>query len=364
MVTKPFLPSDRARPDGGQSFIRAATAELFRYARRGLPLPLDEVLGRFPAEQRREVEHLITRGDVSPATTTGSGWADKLVQTAVADFLVNIGPSSAASTLLRRGLNFSFDGAGKVVVPDLVVDADSATFVAEGAPIPVRNFSFGSGKTLAPRAFKALIVFTREVFDYTNAERQIRTALTETVGLALDKVVFGTAAEVSGVSPAGLLLGLSATTSSTTTPLADAIREDLASLIGAVAAVGGNNPVVLVAAPPQAVALRLFFGGNPNPPYEILASSALADQTVIAIATNCLCSVIDATLRFDVSDQAVLVMTDAGSEMVAATGGTSVIADPMRSMYQTDCLALRVKFGVNWALRNASGLAFMDDVSW
>jgi hypothetical protein len=224
MVRPPAPMLDRtdygaARHDGGQSFVRAATAELFRYERRGLPLPLDEVLGRFPGEQRREIEHLITRGDVSPATTTGSGWADKLVQTAVTDFLVNIGPSSAASTLLRRGLNFSFAGAGKIVVPDLIVDADSATFVAEGAPIPVRSFSFGSGKTIEPRAFKSLVVFTREVFDYTNAERQIRAALTETIGLALDKVVLGSDAEVPGVSPAGLLLGLSPLTSSTATPL-------------------------------------------------------------------------------------------------------------------------------------------------
>jgi hypothetical protein len=54
-------------------------------------------------------------------------------------------------------------------------------------------------------------------------------------------------------------------------------------LIGAVAAVGANNPVVLIAAPPQAVSLRLFFGSNPNPPYEILSSSLIEPQAAVTM---------------------------------------------------------------------------------
>jgi hypothetical protein len=261
-------------------------------------------------------------------------------------------------------LNFKFDGtAGKIAVPDIVTNATSASFVAENKPIPARSMSFGAGKTLEPRAFKSLTTFSREALSYTNAETQVRTVLSESVGLSLDAKVFSTDAEVANTSPAGLLLDLVGKTPSATTPPSEALIDDVGDLVAAVAAVAGNSPIILVAAPKQATSLKLFFRGGP-PPYEVLTSSALSAGSVIAIASNCIASVIDDTLRFDVADQAVIVMNDVGSELVAATGGVSVIADPVRSMYQTDSLALRIKFGVNWALRNATGLAFMNSVTW
>ena len=365
-IRRPLVPEDLRRPPG-QSLVRAVTADLLRYAKRGPPASLDEVLARhFPSEQHREIE-VFTKADASPAKTSTAGWANTLVQTAVEDFLLNLGPSSAASTLLRRCLTFRFDrSAGNIKVPDLVANATSATFVAEGAPIPVRNYSFGSGVTLKPLGFKTISAFTREALGYSgvNLELIVRTVLAENVGLALDAIVFSNTAEVAGVSPAGLLVGLSGLTPSTATPLADALLEDVRDLVAAVAAVAGNAPIVLVAAPAQSVSLRLFFARSGPPPYEVLASAALTAGTVLAVATNCVAAVIDDTLSFDVSDKAVLVMTDAGSEMVAATGGTSVAADPMRSLFQTDTLALRMRFGVNFALRNSGGLAFMNSVTW
>ena len=348
----------------GQSLVRAVTADLMRFATRGMPLSIGEVLEHFPAEQRREIE-LLTRADASPATTTTAGWASTLMQTAVADFLLNLGPSSAASTLLRRCLTFNFDRSASILIPDVISDANSATFVGEGAPIPVRNFSFGSGVTLKPRKFATITPFTREALSYTvgNVERYVRVVLSESVGLALDAKMFSTAAEVAGVSPAGLLLNLVGLTPSAVTPLGDALMDDVSDLVAAVAPVSGNAPVFLIAAPKQAASLRLRLGVNSS--YEVFASAALSAGTVLAVASNCVACVIDNTLSFDVSDSAVLVMTDAaGSEMVAATGGVSVAADPQRSLFQTDSVALRMRFGVTWALRNATGLAFMNSVTW
>ena len=368
MTTKrpiPFAPdfSGSSRSPAGTSFIRAAAAELLRYQQRGVPLTTDEVLAKhFPSEQHKELQ-LLTRADTNPATTFTSGWASTLAQTAVADFLLNLGPHSAGSTLLRLGWNFSFDRAGAaVLVPATVADGAQAKFVKEGSSIPVVNFSFDS-KTLKPLKLATIAPFTRETVAFTqNLEQHLRIVLTENIGHALDTKMFSADAEVAGVSPAGLLLGLSGETPSDNTTPREAFAEDVAALSAAVAPVAANSPKIFIASPAQFD--RLYRALSEFPAYAVLQSSALAAGTVLCAAANAICSVIDGTLSFDVADQAVLVMTDAGSEMVAATGGTSVAADPMRSLYQSDVLALRVRLGVDFKLRHATGLAFMNSVLW
>jgi hypothetical protein len=85
------------------------------------------------------------------------------------------------------------------------------------------------------------------------------------------------------------------------------LLEDVRDLVSAVAPIAGNNPVIFVAAPPQAASLKLFFRGDTT--YEVLASSALANGTVLAIASNAVAAVIAPDLSFDVSDRAVSSMS-------------------------------------------------------
>ena len=48
----------------------------------------------------------------------------------------------------------------------------------------------------------------------------------------------------------------------------------------------------------------------------------------------------------------------------SAPGSPPVIAAPVESMFQTDKLAIRMVFEMSWALRSASGLAWMQNVKW
>jgi hypothetical protein len=91
-------------------------------------------------------------------------------------------------------------------------------------------------------------------------------------------------------------------------------------------------------------------------PFEVLASAALPDKTVIAIAGNALASAVDAVPRLDIGDQGTIVMADdAGAVMASA---------PTRSLWQTDTVSLRMRMEVSWGLRAAAGLAWTQNVVW
>jgi hypothetical protein len=189
-----------------------------------------------------------------------------------------------------------------------------------------------------------------------------RTTYTESIALAFDAAIFGDAA-ADASQPAGLLNGVAAETASVLTPASEAMLADVQTLASAVAPIAGNHPIVFIAAPAQAVALRLF---AQRVGYQVLSSGALADRTVIAVASNALASAFDPTPRFEASDQAVLHMDTAPTQLSGNATATPVaMAYPMRSMFQEDSIALKTTLKVAWALRNAGGIAWIDgDTAW
>ncbi len=120
------------------------------------------------------------------------------------------------------------------------------------------------------------------------------------------------------------------------------MKMDLQKLISAVAVVAGNSPIVLICAPGQAVAvnLRAFDFG-----YPVLVSSALADGTVIAIATAALVSATGGSPSIDTTKTASYSMDDAAPGAIM-TGGQRVIAS-----FQNDTIGIRLRLPISWALR-------------
>src|SRR5262249_49909234 len=146
----------------------------------------------------------------------------------------------------------------------------------------------------------------------------------------------------------------------TATPLSEALYQDAAALAAAVAPVAANAPIVFVASPRQAVGLKLRL--DPDQ-FEVLTSGALADKTVLCIASNAIASAVAPALNIHVGGESALHMEDT-SPAALATGTGPTVATPIRSLYQTDTLACRLRFDVSWALRHSSGLSFMTNVSW
>jgi hypothetical protein len=110
-----------------------------------------------------------------------------------------------------------------------------------------------------------------------------------------------------------------------------------------------------------AASLRL---ANARIGYEVLASGALADRTVVAVASNALVSAMDPAPRFELSKSATVHMEDTSPAQLASVGTPNTVAAPMRSMFQSDSSALRLIMEVSWGLRTSGAVAWMQNVNW
>jgi Phage capsid family len=346
---------DFARRATTKSLIRACAAHLMAASNSDLGYPHEVVERTWPGDTDA---HWLTKTALNPASTTS---VPVLLQTALADFLIMLGPASAGAVLLSRGISLSFDQNYSLQIPSLVASAAGVDFVGEMQPIPVRQLVTG-GLTLTPRKFATISTYTRETFLHStpNIQKIVQQTLTETVALKLDSVLLDANAGDS-VRPPGLRNGIASLTASSATPATEAMLADVAALVAAVAPVAGNNPIVLIASPARAAKMKLR---SPQGfPFEVLGSSAVAAGDLIAIASNALASATDPVPRFNASTETVVHESDTPAQL-AATGTPNTISAPARSLFQSDVLGLRLIMEVSWGLRHTSGLAWISGATW
>jgi hypothetical protein len=297
--------------------------------------------------------NLVLRAASQPATLAGN----PVLAHVVVEYLKALTPISAGADLLTRGVGLNFNGAAQLNVPGIAIP--TADFVAEGAPIPVVQAPTSAGTTLTPFKFAVISALTREIMESSNAETLVRQVLIESTGPALDKVLFS--ANAAGTDrPAGLLHSIAALTpAASTSGKFEAAASDLQALALAVAPVAGNGQVVLVGSPDATAAVRLRL---PQPvDWPTLTSSSLAPRTVIMVATNALVSAVEGTPLIDAGTSAEIHFETVPAEIVTAGG---VVAHPVGSVFQTDEVALRMRWPITWALRDTRGLAWMTSVNW
>lgn len=331
----------------GNSFVRLITARSIAQMKKGVSAE-DVVEKLWPND--RLVAQLVTRASTAPALTTVTGWAAELAHTVVADALEALGPASAAAALLKQGLVLTFDGYAGISVPNFVAAAGNASFVAESNPIPVRQLS-STPALLTPTKLATISVLTIEMMESSNAEQLIGDVLIRSAGLALDAVLFGTAA-ASSAQPAGLRNGIAATTASAST--SEAFIEDIGALSSAVSAVAGNGRIVLVASPGRVVTMGIRYindAGN----VQVLGSSAVGND-VLAIAPAGLVAALSPEPEIETANAATLHMDTAPAALLTAA--------PVRSLYQTSSIAIKMRWPVTWALRTPAALAWVTPPVW
>src|SRR5262249_9807988 len=129
---------------------------------------------------------LVTRATTAVATTTATGWAKELAVNQVAELLIALGPQSAGSELLRAGNMLALGRYASVTVPGLVASAASASFVAEGAAIPIRVLDTSKSAKLEPHKLATGFALSRELIESSNAEQLVRMSLVNSMALTLD----------------------------------------------------------------------------------------------------------------------------------------------------------------------------------
>ena len=153
---------------------------------------------------------------------------------------------------------------------------------------------------------------------------------------------------------AGLLYGLSATAASTS-----GAREDLSALASSVAS-GGSGDVVFIAEPALVARLRIV---EPQlaASIDIVPSASLPAGRVVAVDPRAIITAVDKEPDLFVSKESNLHMGDVPLELVTA-GGT--VADPHRSLWQTDSVALRITQSIAFKATRSSAAAFVDGAVW
>ena len=294
---------------------------------------------------------LVLRAAMHPnsrTTTTALG------QSTVSDLIATIGPVGAAARLLQAGLRLVFDRETAIYVPGLEASANVVSFVREGAPIPVHSL-VSNAAILEPRKLAAIITLTEEMLASSNAEALVTDAMVRSVGLALDAALFDAVAG-DDVRPAGLRHGIAALSASTNANLDEAMVEDLSALAASVAVIGGEP--IFIASPERAVAVVLRARRELS--FTVLPSPSVAADDVIAVSGNGLVSAVDAAPEIEASKIAALHMDTAPSPLADDAG---VMASPIRSLWQSDTVGVKIRFNASWALRDPRALAWMT-VRW
>jgi hypothetical protein len=344
----------------------------------------------------RELEAVV-KAATAPAMTNVVGWAQELVGANVRALLDTIAPVSVYPRLAARGTELTFDGRNPIIIPfrqygTVPGAADNTAynkrlagaFVGEGNPIPVRQGLFKS-LVLNPYKMGVISAFTREMaFASTPAiEQIIREAIAEDTAWVLDMALLSNTAGIPGVRPPGLLFGVTPLVPSALTPASAAAMADIKALVGAVVGAGGGRAVVLAMNPMQAMGLSFMTEGGVFLFRDEVGRGALMGVSLITSTTiqpgDVYC--IDAgefasgtgEPIFDVSDQATLHMDDGtypadftAPSVKPIVGGADpgVIANPVRSLWQTASIAVRMLMNVSWGMRRNGVVAYMEGVTW
>ena len=294
---------------------------------------------------RDEAADWLVRSATVPLDT---GSAPGLVRQVVADLVSTLASQSAAARLFANGLRLSFDGAGSIVVPTLQGDASYAAFVGENGPIPVMQGKTDPLIAMVPRKLATLVVASYAMLKSSNIEALLLDMLTRSVALALDTTLFDGNPD-DGTRPAGIRCGIAALVASTAPDAMDALMNDVEALSEAVEPVTTTQASFIMS--PTRAMMAQIRSAHRLDPMKVFGSGGLqGSKDIIAITPNVIASVLDGVPEIVTAMHAAPLMD---------TAGTTV-----KSMWQSDCVAILVRLPVSWAVRSPAGVAWLTPTNW
>jgi len=346
--------------------------------------PLDQVMAeRYGSygdwEQIKGTHEWYTRAATAPATTGTTGWAAELATTQYGDYVESLMPGGIYGPLSAMGFRQTLGRFAQITMPTRAATPTVAgSFVAEGAPIPVRQAAFVP-ITLGLKKMAVIVSYTREIAEHSNPEIEgiLRKLIQDDTQVAVDTVLID-ATSFTAIRPSGLRAGVSATTATAGGGIA-ALVGDVKALTAVLAGANSLRSPVWIMNPVQknsigltqgaAGAVAFPFQGEMNANrlvgYPVIVSSTVPVGMVILLDAADFMSVTGDDPRFDVSNQATLHFEDTTPlQITTGAQGSAVAATPVRSMFQTDSLALRMILPMNWAMLRTGVIAWTQSVTW
>lgn len=324
---------------------------------------------RYPGH---EAVGIIAKADQVVGTTTGAGWADDLVQTAYSGFLDALTGYSIFPALMGKGMSLRFDRWGTLTLPRRTAGGAGGGFVAEGAPIRVGKVTTDAA-TLTPKKMGVIVAFTKELAKRSTPaiEAVVRQAILEDTAATLDPLLLDATA-ASDARPAGLLNGVNKVGDGYAGGDYQAVREDFKALLAPFFTANAADGIVVVMNPSQGLNLSLMEGpvGDPNWLTRIKERVTIIESThatagrLIALRASDFVGA-GGDPEFDISEQATIHMEDTTPlEIVESNGGGDVPAAPVRSLWQTASVGVRMLMDVSWTMRRPSVVQWVNSTSW
>lgn len=246
-------------------------------------------------------------------------------------------------------------------------------WVGESKPIPVSKADF-STVSLTPLKVGALAVVSNELLrdSSPSAEMLIRDALADASAQRIDTTFLSTTAASAGVSPAGLLNGLTAVLSSGTD--ATALRTDIKALYRNFINAKNVGGLTLVMHPAQAKALSLLvnsLGQTEFPGLNAEGGTLLGDTVVtgdnvegsfmILLKPSDIYRIGDTGVEVSVSREAAI---EQNSAPTGATDTPVGVSQAWTSMFQSESTAIKVVRSINFAKRRSTAVAYISDADY
>jgi hypothetical protein len=286
-------------------------------------------------------------------------------------------PRSAIYPVLQRlGSSFTFGRDGQIKVPSRAATPKiNGSFVGEGQPIPVRKAGLTS-ITLTPKKMAVISTMTKEMSEHStpSIESVIRQAMNEDTAEAIDIALIDNVA-ADAIRPAGLLNGLTTLTPAASGTQFEKMVADINTLAAPITAARGGQSLTMLMNPAQKRKMSWAVAPNGTFVFSTVENGVVRDLTVVASTTVPAARVImlDAnefatatgdTPQYDVSDVATIHEEDTTPLPISATGTPNTVAAPVRSLWQTASIGVRMILPMNWTMRRASMVTFMDGVTW
>ena len=335
----------------------------------------------------------IVKSAINPAYSDVTGWAEELTQEANQGYLDLLrGSSIAAQLWASAGTMLSFDGYTALNVPSRAgTTTDLATgWTSEGSAIPVRKATFATQR-IEPYKWGCIVTMTKEIISRSTPAIQgiIQAGMLSDTATRLDNDYLGAAAGVVGFRPAGIYNGVAGTPAATGgATTGDDMLTDIRNLINPIYAANMGQSLRIVMHPSNALSMStVLYNGT------YLFRSELASGNVLGIpvitSTNAPIdelwaldmaqqAVANGPMEFNVSDSATIVeIDDDGVQPNMGAGQsrspTGAVGDsardavnnpPIRSLYQTDTVAIRLIQILSWANLRAGSVNRITGVSY
>ena len=338
-------------------------------AAKGNELAAADLARRVYADDARIAKYLELKAAVPAAYTgDGDGWAEDIAEpnTISTEFIEFLRPNNIVDRLADQMTRVPFN-------VKVARDTTGMTgyWVGENLPIPMTSTVYDT-VTLGKTKVGSIAAMTKEQMRFSNisAETAIRNNLGGAVNARMDTSFVSADAAAAGVSPAGLLDGVSALASAGDT--ADNARTDLVNLFEPFSTADiSRSRLVYVTTENIGYALRIMksslgvfefpevregnLDGRP-----LVMSNHVSGGDLIAISAPDILLADDGEISVELSDQVSLEMLDA-SLVQDGTAGTGA---SLWSTWQNEAVAIKITRYVNWQKGRSAAVAYVGDATY